>query len=209
MLKHKTKNLNISLAVSAAVLYNIWPLGYLLDPDALHNCYFSSLEVNGKPYAWLFMLGDILTGIVVVAIVLIIRKLKLSNRVSLIGLAVFGLATLFDAIIPISSRCEQSISACGISLSQVLSIHDIASIAAAIGMFMGLLSSKRRFRRDNLNPGIYKWLSYIFWLWCIAGIFLIISVVIDDFTTISQALFLIAYGLGLVAIPTSIVKMKK
>jgi hypothetical protein len=209
MLKNQTKPIIISLAFLAAVLYNIWPLGYVLDPEVLHNSYLSSLEVDGKPYAWLFIIADILTSIVVVAIVLLIRKLNSSNRAGLNGYIIFGLATFFDAIIPIANHCEQSISACGISLSQVLSFHDIASIMAAIGMFTGLLGSKCRFREDKLNPSIYKWLSYTFWIWCITGIFLIISVVIDDFTTISQALFLIAYGLGLVAIPTSIINMKK
>ncbi|MGD0284627.1 MAG: DUF998 domain-containing protein [Candidatus Saccharimonadales bacterium] len=206
MLKDKIKPITFGLAIFAAILYNIWPLGYALDPSVLHNSYVSSLEVSGKPYAWLFILADILTGIIAIIIGFNVRKIEPHNRVSFMSYILFGLATGIDAIIPIASRCEVSISACGISPSQILSPHDIASIVAAFSIFAILLNAKHQFYKNNEN--IYKWITFAYWAWCATGIFLIISVITDDFTIISQALFLAMCGVGLVVTPTNLIKAK-
>lgn len=207
ILKNRIKPITFALAIFAAILYNIWPLGYVLDPNVLHNSYVSSLEVSGKPYAWLFILADILTGLVAIIIGFGIRKTISHNRVSFIAYILFGLATSIDAIIPIASHCEESISACGIALSQILSPHDIASIVAAFSIFTILLNAKHQFSKNNLK--IFKWISVVYWMWCATGIFLIISVVTDDFATISQSLFLVMCGVGLVVMPASLVCTKQ
>jgi hypothetical protein len=209
MLINKIKPHTITLAVTAAVLYNIWPLGYVLDPGALQNSYISALEVSGKPYAWVFILGDVLTSICVLAAVLTMIKIKPLRWPVLAGYLTFGLATIAEATIPIASRCEVSVSACGISPSQVLSPHDLASIIAAVGLFVGLLFAKRHARSNNLNVGVYKWLPVAFWAWCTTGIFLIASIIIEHFTTLSQALFLLACGIGLIIIPLSLVDVEQ
>src|ERR1035438_10193992 len=144
MINNKFKELVIVLSVLAALLYNFWLFGFILDPGLLKNSYASILEVPGKPYAWLFTITDILAGILaVLAGLLISRLIKLHNRKILAGYIIFGVATFIDAIIPISSRCESSISACGISPEQVLSLHDIASLVAAFGLYASLLINMR------------------------------------------------------------------
>jgi hypothetical protein len=202
--KLNNESIILTLAIIAAILYNSWPLGYVLDPNALHNSYVSSLEVTGKPYAWLFIFADILSGIAAVIIGFSIKKIKPQLRVSFIGYVAFGLATILEAVIPIASHCEESISACGISPRQILSPHDIASIVAAFSIFAILLSCKHQTRSNK----IYKWVSITYWAWCITGLGLIVSVATDDLTTLAQALFLLACGLGLVIVPISLTKSK-
>jgi hypothetical protein len=209
MVKKNIKSAITIAALFAAVIYNIWPLGYFLDHDALQNSYVSVLEVLSKPYAWLFILADILTGLIVIAVGINLRKIKSSFRGSSVGYIVFGLATLLDTIVPITGHCQTTISACGISPLQILSFHDLASIVAALGLFYSLLNSKRLLHGGHLNIGRYQWVLFSIWTLCITGMFLVVSVVIDDFTAISQALFLASCGLGLVVIPASLVNMKE
>jgi len=204
MLMNKIKPVTIILAIFAAGLYNIWPLGYLLDPNALHNSYISVLEVTSKPYAWLFVLTDILSGVCVLAIgfLLIIKNIK--NRKYVISYILFGIATLFDAIIPIASKCEERISACGIALSQIISPHDIASILEAITLIYCLSGLLHLLKVKQNN--YYKMALFTLWLLCLTGLFLIISVVINNFTTLSQTLYILMNGVGLVIIPISLIQ---
>jgi hypothetical protein len=208
VLNNKHKPVIVVLAISSAILYNIWPLGYLLDPNALHHSYVSVLEVSNKPYAWLFILADILTGLLVMTVGLALWKIKLLSKRGAFWYILFGIATLLEAIIPIASRCAARISACGISLSQILSPHDIASIVEAVALFISLLGIRRMLSKSS-NQNLYKWVSPIFWIWCATGIFLITSIVIDNFTTVSQALYLFACGVGLIAVPTSLMNIKQ
>ena len=203
----RIKSLCIVLAVTAAILYNTWPLGYILDPKALSDSYISVLEVSGKPYAWLFIIADILSGIVVITVGLLLYKLTSLSKRSVLGYLVFGLATLIDAIIPIAARCEESVSACGIAPSQVLSPHDLASIAAAAGILSCLLGVRRRQRKTQNKSG-YNWLSISYYLWCITGLLLISSVVADRFTTAGQAVYLAACGIGLIVVPATLPEIK-
>jgi hypothetical protein len=210
MLQIKSKPTLIALSIVAAVLYNIWILGFVLDFSSLQNSYFSILDVYGKPYAWLFITSDILTAIIVILVGL---SLKATNKPSTKGVAVgyifFGIATFIEALIPISNRCEARISACGISLGQVLSPHDIASIVAALSLFYVLLIRGRQLNKGNLDTTFSRWMAYSFWLFCFAGIFLIVSVVINNFTVVSQAMFLVACGNALVAIPLSVLNLSE
>jgi hypothetical protein len=203
------KSFVMPIALVTAVLYNIWPLGYLLDPGVLHNSYISVLEVSGKPYSKLFMFADILTGAMVVILGLVIRKLNTSSNSVVFSYIVFGLATIMEAVIPISSRCVETVSSCGTSLSQVLTLHDIASILAAFSLFYSLYMLKRLVRQHKPNSTIYKYVSLNYWIWCLTGPLLIISVVVDSFAILSQALFLLTCGYALIVIPTTLVKIKE
>ena len=189
------------LSLLTAVLYNSWPLAFWLDPISLNNKYLSVLEVSGRPYAWLFALGDALTAAIVIAIGARLAKLNPSSRKILFGYIVFGAATLLEAITPISNRCSESISACGISPVQILSLHDTASIVAALGLLAALYASMRQARSAGQREANYKWARVLFWVWSLSGIFLILSVVVDKVTLLSQIIFLLACGLALIALP--------
>ncbi len=202
----------LKLSILTAVIYNIWPLGYWLDPSALNDNYLSVLEVYSKPYAWVFILGDALTATVVIIIGL--RLLKLiqppHKRSALIGYLVFGVATLFEATTPISNRCDESISACGISPVQIFSVHDLASIIAALGLFYALYKSLAYFKakgEETAKSCLARCLNYTFWIWSISGLFLVASVGLNRATLISQALFIMACGLALIMLPLAMLQL--
>lgn len=206
MFKKQIPSLILSSAIFAAVTYNIWPLAYVLDPKAINNSYFSVLELPGKPYAWVFILGDILTGVVITLTALAIWKTKTFNPKISLSYLVFGLSTLLDAIKPISGHCVSSVATCGIAPSQIFTFHDICSLLAAAAIFYGLLICRRQIRNANGLGRIYGWISYTFWFWCLAGLFLILSIVMDDLTTLSQGVYIAACGIGLIAMPLSLFK---
>lgn len=177
-----------ALAWMAAVLYNVWPLGFWLDPQALHRTYVSVLEVPGRPHAHLFAACDLAAGaFAAVAGLLLGRRAALAGH----GLLVFGLGTVAEALMPIAPDCAASVAACGIDLGQVLAPHDIASIVSALGLAVSVLAIRRR----------TGWSSYVTGLWIAAGLFLVASIVIGRFTMSSQALFLLACGMALVVVP--------
>ncbi len=206
MFKKKIPSVILSSAIFAAVVYNIWPLAYIVDSKAINNSYFSVLELPGKPYAWLFILGDILTGAAITLTALVIWGTKTFSPKILLSYLIFGLSTLLDAIVPISGHCVSSVLACGIAPSQIFTFHDICSLLAAAAIFYGLLICRRQIRRVDGPSRIYEWISYTLWFWCLAGLFLILSIVMDDLTTLSQGIYIAACGIGLVAIPLSLFK---
>lgn len=200
-IKSEVDRTALVLSLFAALLYNSWPLAYWLDPVSLHNNYLSVLEVSGRPYAWVFALGDALTAAIVIAIGARLLKLFSSTRRIMASYITFGAATLFEAVTPISNRCGESISACGISPLQILSWHDAASIIAALGLLAGLYFSLRRFRDMGPNGNLYRKAYYAFWGWSLSGIFLVVSVAVDKVTLLSQATFLLACGVAIVLLP--------
>lgn len=178
----------IALAWLAAVLYNVWPLGFWLDPQALHHTYVSVLEVPGHPYAHLFSACDLATGIVAALAGLLLRR---RHALAADGILVFGLGTIAEAIIPIAPDCASSVAACGIDLGQVIAPHDIASIVSALGLAVSVLAIRNSTR----------WARYVTGAWIAAGLFLMLSIVVGRFTMTSQAAFLLACGLALVVVP--------
>jgi len=199
------KKIIIGVSLLSGCLYNFWILGFLLDHNSLNNSYVSILEVTDKPYAKLFTITDILAAIGVILVgSLLSYAINLRKTNTLIFYIIFGVGTLLDAIIPISNKCESSISACGISLGQVLTIHDIASLTAAFSLYAALLIMLRNLRFIKINSKLFYWAKYTFWAWCITGILLVISVVIDDFTAITQVLYYVTCGVGIIVIPISL-----
>src|SRR5581483_6176612 len=95
-------SLIIGLAVVAALAYNSWPLGFILDSPAAHNSLASDLAARGHPYYWLFVLGDLITGLAAIALAGLIKlnlpKLRGKDwsRISY-GLIVFGALTAICA----------------------------------------------------------------------------------------------------------------
>ena len=182
---------DLVLAAVAAALYNVWPLGFWLDPSALDGTYVSVLEVPGHPYAHLFMACDLATGITAA-----LAGLALHRRHALagVGFVIFGLGTIAEGAIPIAPDCAESVASCGINLGQVIAPHDIASIAAALSLAISVLAVRRHTR----------WMPYLAAFWIAAGLFLVASIVVERFTMASQATFLVACGLALVAVPVAV-----
>ena len=201
-LETTSKRVVLSLALLSALIYNIWPLAYWLDPKALHNDYLSVLEITGRPHAWVFKSGDILTALMALVISFFILKRGQKVRAICYSLITFSVGTLFEALVSLSNRCSESIAACGLSPLQIVSVHDIASIITALALLYGLIAARRALltnKSDNLS--LYKWTSATFYVWGISGLFLIISVGLDKATLLSQAVYLLACGLALIMLP--------
>lgn len=182
---------DLALAGLAAFLYNVWPLGFWLDPSALHGTYVSVLEVPGHPYAHLFMACDLATGVTaLVAGFLLCRRHALAG----LGFMVFGVGTIAEGMIPIAPDCATSVASCGIDLGQVIAPHDIASIASALSLALSVLAV-RNFTR---------WMPFVTTLWIASGLFLVSSIVVERFTMASQAAFLIACGIALIGVPIAV-----
>jgi hypothetical protein len=196
----KYRKLTIGLAISAGLLYNFWVFGYLLDPQALHNTYFSVLESYGRPYSWLFILADVVTSLIVIIVSWLMWRSKTATPNILIVFNLFGLATLLDATIPIADKCSSSISACGIDPSQIFTFHDLASLVAYLSIFYGLSICHRLIRARKLTSAAAKFAQYTYYGWILAGLFLLFSIITNRFTPSSQGLFLAAIGLALIAI---------
>lgn len=179
---------DLVLASLAAVLYNVWPLGFWLDPTALDGTYVSVLEVPGHPYAHLFMACDLATGVTaLLAGFLLCRR----NALAGLGFMVFGVGTIAEGLIPIAPACATSVASCGINLGQVIAPHDVASIASALSLALSVLTLRHATR----------WMPYLTGVWIASGLFLVGSIVVERFTMASQAAFLVACGIALLGVP--------
>jgi|GEM_PF-6593790 len=183
----------VLLAIMAGVLYNAWPLGFRLDPAALHGTYVSVLEVPTRPYAHLFVTCDVLAGVLAVAAGILLRR---AHPLVGVGLIVFGIGNVLEASIPIAAACAASVASCGIALDQVLAPHDVASIVSVVGLLLALWGVRERGR----------WMRALIALWAICGLFMVSTVVTDRLVTLSQACFLTACGIVLAAVPLALVR---
>lgn len=129
------------LAVTAAVLYCSWPLGFILNPTAEKTGLASELGAYHQPYNWLFIGADIASGaMLMMACVLLAREFKAEGwrKAGLVLLAVYGLCAALDASLPLD--CLPTEQVCGpIFHNPLLVLHgviDIIGSAALVGTLM-------------------------------------------------------------------------
>ena len=189
------------VAAVAGLSYNFWLVGYIVDPQALHNAYVSILETPNRPYNWLFISMDVVTSVLAILISwFLITRNKNSRNVYIFYLT-FAVTTLLDAVIPITAKCSSSISACSIDLSQVFNFHAITSLVAFFSIFGSLLVCRRKASIIKIKHDKVKWLNILLFAWCSSGVFMVLTIVIDKLTMLSQGLFLGTIGLSLFVIP--------
>lgn len=198
------RNIYSYAALAAAVIYNIWPLAYILNPAVLNGGYISTLQATGQPYYQLFVAGDILTGLLLMILCLLLYRNELMRKDLVAGLFIFGLTTLIAAIIPIAKSCTYSISKCGIGINSVIEPHDLMSIIGAFALLYCLYKIYKRTRSAEKRVTKVILLS-----WCITGVFLALSVTFNFLTLLSQALFLLTCGLAVIFIPIYGSKLNK
>jgi hypothetical protein len=175
------------LGVLAGVLYNSWPLGFVLDRPALGGTYLSVLEMPGRPYADLFVGCDLAAGaMAVVAGVLLLRHPAVAA-----GLVMFGIGNVLEASIPIETSCASSVAACGGAAGQVLEPHSLASVLSVAGLVLALWSLRNHSR----------WMQAVVLSVAVTALFLLVSVLADRWVTVSQISFLVACGVALGAVP--------
>lgn len=132
-----------TMAVIAGILYCSWPLGYYLNPQVSAHGLASELGAVGQPYNWLFILLDVLTGIIVLLVAIMVwracRKVPIWwLKPVLISYALFGVFTALDAVLPM--HCVPSLRRCpGLGQDHLLIVHGIASISASAFLFITAL----------------------------------------------------------------------
>jgi hypothetical protein len=146
------------LCVMAGVLYNSWPLGYVLDSRTAHHELASSLERAGHPYYWVFLLADLLTALLVVAAGLIIRlrlwgALKSAAwTIAYSGLILFGLFTAVSALAPARCMVGPALE-CGTG-GLGLGLDAFASVIAAFGLAAGLAGLSASYMRHRAKDAL-------------------------------------------------------
>jgi hypothetical protein len=140
---YKTKiikeNLPVILAVVAALLFNNWLLGFILNPHIIFTANaISDLSSAGQPHAMWFQLLDILSGITFVLLGVLLIREKYINDAKTIAIAsiILGLANILDATSPVECtyQCKTGLYA---SLSH---LHTYTSVVIVATLFVLTLS---------------------------------------------------------------------
>jgi len=145
--------------VLSAILYCSWPLGIWLNPVASSAGLASELGAYGQPYDWVFIGGDIVSGLLLVVGCWIMLRLFGRERwikVCLWSLAVYGLAGAIDAALPL--RCLPSEQVCEPILRDPALIgHGIVDIIGSAALIVTLASGWLHVREHDRT-----WLSWIY-----------------------------------------------
>ena len=147
------------LLVFAAVLYLGVPYeaaaGYPLDPS---RSYLSELAAADQSFAPLFRFLDGTAGTLtaIAAVLLLLASPRWPLRVPIVGLGVFGLGTLADAVFPMA--CASSASAvcaradAAGTLGIVHQIHTVTSVTALLGGVVAVVSLVLLVHRTGVQP---------------------------------------------------------
>lgn len=137
----------------AAILYDLWPLGYALNPRVGRYGLASELEGLGQPYNWVFIVADIVSSLLVLIVVYALWQRAKGHskhwvRVAVWCLGAFAVLTALDALLPLP--CAPSVRHCSDLISDPLTLaHGSSSIAATSFLFISLLVLWWKERRQN------------------------------------------------------------
>lgn len=163
----------IWLSLVAALLYSSWPLGFWLDPSVERHQLASQLEAPGHPYNWVFVLLDVLTGLVLAGVgiwqLLRHRAHSWTSKAIIISYVSFGVLVAVAALTPL--LCDPTTQSCGplVHNYHVL-VHGIASIASVIFLLGALLGvTINAYRRGGAN-WLFVGLTVLLIAWLAFGI---------------------------------------
>jgi hypothetical protein len=190
---------------ATAVLYNSWPLGYLLNSKTARYGLASGLDAGGQPYDWLFILGDCLVGLSLLAICVLIR-LKLRHALwskswsaVFMGLVVFGLLTATSAASP--SHCTSGTFAiCGTFGKRAVGPDGLESTVAALGLLVSLVGINILNRHYQLSVLLRRASQCMLVAWLASGLGFLIIIAEGGNAHLAQQVLLIVSGLALVII---------
>ncbi|HET8992046.1 MAG TPA: DUF998 domain-containing protein, partial [Candidatus Saccharimonadales bacterium] len=137
-MKKHSAYLFTALLTLIAVIYNSWPLGYLLDNHTARFGVPSDLEDPHHPYSWVFIIGDVVSGLLLIAMSLYLARQLIAKRKKLawtglaFGLFMFGFFTGFGAAAP--DKCHGRFAACVQVFHNRISIDGIETSLAALGL---------------------------------------------------------------------------
>jgi hypothetical protein len=174
--QHERKIFSVaaSLIVVSAALYCSWPLGFWLNPLASRKGLASELGAIGQPYNWVFIWGDIISGILLVAgVMLLIRMYSLKGwaRLALVLLAIYGVCGAFDAALPM--HCLPSEEVCGsVWNDPMLILHGVFDISGSATLIGTLVASAIHVHKHSEGG---EWRSWIYIIGSGGTLFALIS----------------------------------
>jgi hypothetical protein len=193
------------VAIVAALIYNSWPFGYLLNSRVARVGLSSDLEAYGQPYAWFFVSGDVLCGLLITGEVLYLFRGRVlhSLRADLLalGMSFLGLMTAASALVPL--HCGSDIQTCGYQAGQSLGAHDVMGAIAAFGLFVAMFTAWW-LSVENMKLNVISGVTLLLWsIWGLAFLLTPLSYVqsfheIQALAVIWQQIFLILSGVGIV-----------
>jgi hypothetical protein len=124
----------------AAIAYNSWPLAYLCNRMVLQHGLASDLEKFNQPFSWVFIAGDIATGVLLMAAAYL--QYPRANykllRLLILSYGAFGAIIIMAAVLPI--KCEQVAAACVERLaSPAALLHSSFSIISILSLSLAVL----------------------------------------------------------------------
>jgi hypothetical protein len=209
MQQRKNARLVLAIFTLTALLYNSWPLGFILDKKTAQFGLASDLETAGHPYYWVFILADVLVGLALL-IISIIMKLKLRREfwskswlMIFIGLLVFGLFTTTSAAAPVGCA-PHYIHLCATINKRTLGPDGLESTVAALGIFVSLVGAIILNFHTRLNRLLRVSTILLLAAWTVSGIVFVLAAAHNlDLHTYQQVL-LIVTGLALLAVGLNI-----
>lgn len=200
-MQHLSSRTVLALSILAAVLYNSWPLGYILNPAVGRHDLASNLSAPGQPYNWLFTGGDILTGVIMLVLAIDLwRKFgrTFAGRAAALGYILFGVFTAASTLLPLG--CSATDPRCGVYASQIFGPHVIAGGLASIGLFVSLIAAWIIGGRQKINSKYLRPLQFVTLLWSISGAAYIPLAITSNHLELSQQIFLVFSGLAIIVI---------
>jgi hypothetical protein len=200
-----------TLSISAAILYSLWFLGYILNPKAMSSLDVSALQSRGQPHYGFFVIGDIATGVLVILLVACLIKIfhrtqahkKISFWLCMFGLLAFGIMTAAASLFP---SCDSNSSYCVINLSQVFNVHNITGTVASFGQFVSMITALVLVHK-KITVTVFRTAIGLLILWAISGlVFITLSTNAFHSSLLMQHLFLVLSSLLLVVIPSVLIK---
>jgi hypothetical protein len=197
------RQLSIALCFVAGLLYNSWPLGYLLDSSTAHHSLASDLELANHPYYRLFITCDVLTAVCVILAALILFKWSSSppkiKTVVLAGLIIFAVFTAASAVLPDEYSVTYLLK--WGTHKQPVGIDTISSSLAALGLFAGLIGLAIARLKSNVGRiPLNRITRLILATWSASGLAFIFLALTNQDARFSEDVLMIVTGLAIAAI---------
>jgi len=172
--KLSKEGLTILLSGLAGLIYNSWPLGFILDPVVARYNQASQLETIGHPYYQFFIACDVISSLLVIlsAILILLRfTKKIELKLIAIGLIAFGIFTITTSLLP--AKCTiTSYFRCGVGYAHGVGLDLIFSSLAILGLMLSLSALLRLLINAHLIKAAFGYLFVaITALWILALFF--------------------------------------
>ena len=195
----------VVLAGLSGLLYSSWPIGYVLNPSASAGL-VSNLGGIGQPYNWLFILLDIVSGLLITVVAWLIlrgrnRPVSTLIRYTIFCYGAFGLLTAIDAVLPEDCLVDQH--QCGAILSHPLVVlHGLVSLASIGCLTLSLLGVWWLVYKLEYSRLRLQWLlSAAVLIWFFFGLYTAYLLALDQTSAWTQHIFIFACSVWTVVFP--------